>query len=85
MAANPTEGGCWCASDSKCPHAITSKLNSLWDEAENSVDEVLSMFDRKSMQNFLKRDLDGNPVGNSVGKVKDVRIIRFGSSLNLYS
>jgi hypothetical protein len=75
MTANPNEAACWCASDGKCPHPVSAKIASLWEELEQSVDDVLGMFDRKSMQNFLKRDLDGNPVnGGGVGRIKDVSV-----------
>jgi hypothetical protein len=75
MATNPNEAACWCASDGKCPHTVSSKIQSVWEELEQGVDEVLGMFDRKSMHNFLKRDLDGNPINAAVGKVKDVRLL----------
>jgi hypothetical protein len=50
-------GVCWCASgDSKCPHAINSRINSLWNEMEASVDEVLEQFDRRSIKKYLSKE-----------------------------
>ena len=35
-----TEGLCWCASDSKCPHSISSKLPVLWEDMEKVRNEL---------------------------------------------
>ena len=51
---------CWCASDVKCPHAISGKLPLMWDELEKTIDDVLHQFDRRAVKKFLKRDIDGN-------------------------
>mgnify|MGYP003387795641 CR=1 FL=1 len=51
---------CWCASDIKCPHAISGKLPLMWDEMEQVIDDVLHQFDRRAVKKFLKRDIDGN-------------------------
>ena len=74
MTASPNEAGCWCASESKCPHSISSKLLSSWDEVERAVDEVIQQFDQSSIIRFLKRDLDGNLL-HSVGRVKEVLVL----------
>lgn len=29
-----TEGMCWCASDMKCPHGISHKLPTVWEDLE---------------------------------------------------
>ena len=56
MATSET-GVCWCASgDSKCPHKINSRINSLWNEMEASVDEVLEQFDRRTIKKYLSKE-----------------------------
>lgn len=53
---------CWCSSDNKCPHGVSGKVQSLWDEIESVIDNTLKEFDRKAIRTFLsKRDISGNP------------------------
>jgi len=53
---------CWCSSDVRCPHGVSAKVSSLWDEIETVIDSTLKEFDRKAIRSFLsKRDLSGNP------------------------
>ena len=49
-------GVCWCASDSKCPHSINSRINGLWNEMEGAVDEVLEAFDRRTIKKYLAKE-----------------------------
>ena len=49
-------GVCWCASDSKCPHNINSRINGLWNELEGAVDEVLEAFDRRTIKKYLAKE-----------------------------
>ena len=52
---------CWCTSDSRCPHGVSVKVSSLWDEIESVIDSTLKEFDRKAVRSFLsKRDVSGN-------------------------
>ena len=64
---------CWCASDVKCPHAISGKLPLMWDEIEKTIDDVLHQFDRRAVKKFLKRDIDGHNKGThkSSGQLKE--------------
>ncbi len=54
------EAVCWCCTDAKCPHPISAKLSSAWDEIEEEIDKILIEFDRKSLRNYLKHDINGN-------------------------
>ena len=54
------EAVCWCCTDSKCPHPISAKLSSVWDEIEAEIDKILIEFDRKALRAYLKHDVDGN-------------------------
>lgn len=53
---------CWCAGGDigKCPHNVSTKIQSNWEELEQTIDTTLRQFDRKTIRKFLKRDVDGN-------------------------
>ena len=54
------EAVCWCCTDAKCPHPISAKLSSAWDDIEEEIDRILIEFDRKTLRNYLKHDVNGN-------------------------
>lgn len=65
------EGLCWCASDKRCPHGISTKLPGAWEELENIVDDVLQQFDRKSVKRYLRKDMEGNTKAEMSGHLKE--------------
>jgi hypothetical protein len=67
------DGVCWCASDTKCPHAIGGRIPALWDSMEESIDSILKQFDRKQIKKYLKKDLKGTIGGKGKGLTDALR------------
>lgn len=68
------DGVCWCASETKCPHAIGGKIPALWDSMEESIDGILKQFDRKQIKKYLKKDnLKGTIGGKGKGLTDALR------------
>lgn len=79
MATNPNEAACWCSSDNKCPHNFSVKLSQLWNESEQSIDEVIQQFDKKTIRNFLKSES-----GSRIKDVRSVLHLNFALEFNYY-
>ena len=79
MAAQEKEyGPCWCVSEDKCPHPLTSKYPVQEAELEKIIDKILKQFDRRSIKQYLKEQSASK--GQSMvlkdgGKLQEVRFV----------
>ena len=57
---------CWCSSDTKCPHGISTKIPNVLDELEIIIDSILQQFDRKTVKKYLKHNSFLDNSSNSI-------------------
>jgi hypothetical protein len=55
-ASNASFCVCWCTTDVRCPHPISSKLAQYWKQNEELVDDIIGQFDRIAVTKYLRKD-----------------------------